>query len=469
MLELYRRLFSAVVLHSALTVITVLALAKHLIAIYWINRYTHEDSRDTRPASYAKIVEQNVSNTPINIDDKTTNVKENSDFIHFDHMTNNPFDNLILAEDLNLVPQLKYYYNQYNIDIEEFKVTTKDGYIIDLWHLKNRDHKFGSSGASSAQTSVDREPILMLHGLLQSSGSFASSGRKSLAFHLNENGYDVWLGNNRCGFNPAANTKIDDFWDWDMTEMVKYDLSALIDFVLQQSGSKKLHLVAHSQGTTQGFMALINHNHEYPFSSKISKFVALAPAVYPGPLLDEKIFVRLMAKYIDNPWVFGRKSFLKTMMIARNLMIGQKFFSFICYIFFNYLFEWNDSLWDKSLRDRHFLFSPVHISVKLMQWWLSPDPNKVSFKNCSHQLFPDNKSWFNKEIDFDENRTNIMMVFPRQDRLVDGERLINHFVYHENHSIFKIWYIDEYSHLDVLWAHDVIERVGKPMLKFLQE
>lgn len=466
--SLCRKVFSLVVLHAALTVITVLALVKHFLAIYWINSTTHEDSRDTRPASFAKVIDSNLK--AINRDEQTTasdQQRTGGDYIHFDHATNNPFDNLILAEDLNLVPNLQYYYNQYNIDIEEFKVLTNDGFLIDLWHLKSRDYKYGAG--STGPRPYEREPVLMLHGLLQSSGSFASSGRKSLAFHLNDCGYDVWLGNNRCGFKPSAKTKLKDFWNWDMTDMVKHDLPALIDFILHQTNRKKLHLVAHSQGTTQGFMALINHNHEYPFSSKIAKFVALAPAVYPGPLLDERLFVRLMVKYIDSPWVFGNKSFLKTMMVARDLLIGQSSFSFICYVFFNYLFDWNDSLWDKSLRDRHFLFSPVHISVKLMQWWLSPDPNKVSFKNCSHVLFPDDKSWFNKDIDFDENRTNILMIFPRQDRLVDGERLINHFVYHENHNSFKIWYIDEYSHLDVLWAHDVIERVGKPMIDFLRE
>lgn len=61
---------------------------------------------------------------------------------------------------------------------------------------------------------------------------------------------------------------------------------------------------------------------------------------------------------------------------------------------FNYLFDWNDVLWDRVLRDRNFLFSPVHISVKLMQWWLSPLPNKLSFKKGAEKIFPDKRHGF---------------------------------------------------------------------------
>ena len=79
-------------------------------------------------------------------------------------------------------------------------------------------------------------------------------------------------------------------------------------------------------------------------------------------------------RHIDNRWVFGNKSFVPMMMEMRNLLAGHKIFSFLSYVMFNYLFNWNDILWDRPLRDRHFLFSPVHISVKLMQWWLSLNP-----------------------------------------------------------------------------------------------
>ncbi|EJS42744.1 YLL012W [Saccharomyces arboricola H-6] len=383
--------------------------------------------------------------------------------------SDNSLQNLILSEDLALVADLNYYFNQYNIHVEEFRLETEDGFVIDLWHLVPKY-------TTVHMEKKKRPPVLMLHGLLQSSGSFASNGRKSLAYFLYQSGYDIWLGNNRCGFKPEWNdAKLptsDSKWDWDLREMVKYDLTLLIDTVLAKSQFEKLTLISHSQGTTQGFMGLVNEDKIFPpgsgpkesfFTSKIANYIALAPAVYPGPLLDEKLFVKLMTKEIDNPWFFGETSFFEIMMIVRNLCIGEKLFSFVCYTIFNYLFDWNDTLWDAALRDRHFLFSPVHVSVKLMQWWLSPDPNKVTFKFGSHKMFPDNVKWFSDA----SKAPNIYLFVPKQDRLVDGERLINHFVNVESNVNYKIWYIDEYAHIDVLWAHDVIERIGKPIVQNL--
>ncbi|EDO19026.1 hypothetical protein Kpol_2002p98 [Vanderwaltozyma polyspora DSM 70294] len=398
------------------------------------------------------------------------------------------YDNYL--EDSKLVCDLGYYYRQYGIGFEEIEVETDDGFIIDLWHLKpqNNNNKAG-------------HPILLLHGLLQSSGSFATSGKRSLAYYLYQQGFDVWLGNNRCGFNPKWNMKKLNHdkskqWDWDIFDMVKYDLKALIQTILNRTGYEKLSLIGHSQGTTQGFMGLVNgediyknddstteSGDEFKLIDKLENFVALAPAVYPGPLLDEKMFVQLIRMGIDKPRIFRERSFVPIMMFMR-LYVEQNLFAYLSYVMFNYLFDWNDALWDNSLRNRHFMFSPVHVSVKLMQWWLSPDPAKRSFKETAQELFPDKKAWFplsterpvsqpnsihkNKPRETGQNYPNILMFVPRQDRLVDGERLINHFINHEPHSTYKIWYIDEYSHMDVLWANDMIERIGKPIVKNLR-
>ncbi|CUS22233.1 LAQU0S05e00694g1_1 [Lachancea quebecensis] len=393
----------------------------------------------------------------------------------------NPFNSVLNAEDLKLVPDLQYYFEEYGIAIEKLEIQTLDGFIIDLWHLKPKVH---------LDSSKSGHPMLLLHGLLQSSGSFASGGRKSLAYYFYESGYDIWLGNNRCGFKPKWNdyiVKKKDRWNWDMRDLVQYDLRALVSTVLEKTGKEKLTLIAHSQGTTQGFMGLANgetvYDDDFRLLDKLENFVALAPAVYPGPLIEEKMFVRFMSRFIDSPYVFGRRCFLPLMMLMRSLMVGWKMFSFLSYVMFNYLFDWNDSLWDKPLRNRHFLFSPVCISVNLLQWWLSQDKRKSSFKTYSNGIFPDSKTWFpssgepakkqtemhsNQEKNTTQEYPRILMFIPKQDRLVDGERLINHFTNCEPRSLYKIWYIDEYSHLDVLWSHDVIERVGKPILNTIR-
>ncbi|QLG70602.1 hypothetical protein HG535_0A05430 [Zygotorulaspora mrakii] len=451
-------------------------------------------STDTRPDSNdSSLSDIGTANTSI---DSTYNLA-NHQYVYDKNFTkknrseleDNPFQDVLAAEDMKLVPDLKYYYKQYNIEIEEFEVETEDGFIIDLWHLKHDTDSLEKDN----ERNPDLHPILMLHGLLQSSGSFASSGRKSLAYFLHQSGFDIWLGNNRCGLKPKWNMSALGFdkrkkWDWDMDQMVQYDLKALIETVLSKCKHEKLTLMSHSQGTTQGFMGLVNgellYGTDFKLSEKLENFVALAPAVYPGPLLDEKQFVKFMAKGIDNPWIFGNKAFLPLMLLMKKITNGVIIIPFMSYVMFNYLFDWNDSLWDKPLRDRHFLFSPVYISVKLMQWWLSPLDNKMSFKKGAGTLFPDSKTWFpvedgnpvakpeglhlNSTRQSKKDYPHFMMFIPRQDRLVDGERLINHFINHESNSLYKIWYIDEYSHLDVLWAHDVIDRIGQPIVENLR-
>ena len=108
-----------------------------------------------------------------------------------------------------LVCDVSYYARRVGLDIEEFKVQTEDGFIIDLWHVYNPKeyvpvssakrhwrtpdifpHGFVgdglANGASGSQYSNGkrRYPVLMIHGLLQSSGAYCCNDDDSLAFFL---------------------------------------------------------------------------------------------------------------------------------------------------------------------------------------------------------------------------------------------------------------------------------------------
>lgn len=369
-------------------------------------------------------------------------------------------DELPLINDMEhdiLIPSLSFYFNKLNIIVEEFKIMTPDGFPLALWHLKD---------TNPHSHSKHNKPMLFIHGLLQSSASFASSGDQSLAYYFNNQGYDIWLGNNRIGFNmdPIRNKNDKNYWNWDMNEMYKIDLPTLINFVQEKTHFQKVNLVGHSQGTTEIFLSLINNIDN--INSKIDKFIALSPACYPGTLLtEESRLLRMISKTIDHPWVFGSKSFVKIMMLSRQWFLGTKFFGFICYLFFSFVFEWDNKLWDQKMTARHFMFSPVYVSVKLMQWWLSHDINKISFiQHSSTFLFPEDKKWFNEQ-----QSPEILMIIPRQDKLVDGIRLANHFNKYEDSKKFKYWIIDDYSHLDVLWATNVLEKVGEPLSNYLDQ
>jgi len=90
---------------------------------------------------------------------------------------------------------------------------------------------------------LDKYPVLLLHGLLQASGTFCVNDDSSLAFYLCKSGYDVWLGNNRGYFKPEHKTlKPSDpkFWAWNLQEMASLDLPAMVSFVCAKTNHEKV-------------------------------------------------------------------------------------------------------------------------------------------------------------------------------------------------------------------------------------
>lgn len=105
-----------------------------------------------------------------------------------------------------LVCDIGYYARRVGLEVEEFKVETEDGFLIDLQHVFDpNDPPFypgegsedvnGGSGGDSRGRGRRKYPVLLIHGLLQSAGAFCVNDDDSLAFYLCK----------RCGL-PYINT-----------------------------------------------------------------------------------------------------------------------------------------------------------------------------------------------------------------------------------------------------------------------
>ena len=157
---------------------------------------------------------------------------------------------------------------QYNgFPCEVHYVETSDGYILGMQRIP--------------QPSRDRLPVLLMHGLLSSSDCFLTNlVNESLAYILYNEGYDVWLGNVRGNAYSTDHVRLSpnerEFWKFSFDEMGKYDIPAMVDYVLNQTKSTKLNYIGHSQGTTTLIAAATSEGHK--FAVKINKFIALAPA-----------------------------------------------------------------------------------------------------------------------------------------------------------------------------------------------
>ncbi|XP_069681184.1 lipase 3-like [Periplaneta americana] len=132
------------------------------------------------------------------------------------------------------------------------------------------------------QTVGDRQPVLLMHGVLASSAQFVEMGPDNgLAFILADEGYDVWLGNARGNsYSQKHDTYSPDdlkFWDFSWHEIGLYDLRAMIDFILETTSRENMFYVGYSQGTTAAFVlmsAVPSYNH------KIKIMIFMGPVAF---------------------------------------------------------------------------------------------------------------------------------------------------------------------------------------------
>jgi lysosomal acid lipase/cholesteryl ester hydrolase len=139
--------------------------------------------------------------------------------------------------------------------------------------------------------------VMFQHGLTDdSAGVCLNSPSDSLAFWLADQGYDVWLGNNRGNgvsmTNKKFNSNQDQFWDFTWSEMAEYDLPAQIDYVLSRTGAANLTYIGHSEGTIQAF-AGFTQNHE--LAKKVNVYIALAPIAFVKHV--EVMILQVMATF----------------------------------------------------------------------------------------------------------------------------------------------------------------------------
>jgi pimeloyl-ACP methyl ester carboxylesterase len=439
-----------------------------------------------------------------------------------------------------IICDVGYYARRVGLDMEEFKVQTEDGFIITLWHIYNPKEFTPLSAAERAARGPDvftgglpsrpinsnqkpKFPILMIHGLLQSSGAYCTNDDSSLAFYLCKAGYDVWLGNNRCGFKPEhtlLSYSDPRMWAWNIRQMGVMDLPALTSRVLSETGFEKLGLIAHSQGTTQTFVALAKEQRP-DLGDKLTVFCALAPAAYAGPLIGKAYFkfMRVISPALFRI-IFGIHAFIPFMMTMHAIIPGT-LYGAMGYRVFSFLFNWTDDRWDRGLRDRMFQFAPVYVSAEAMRWWLGrecfakqkcilatreegheedaedemeeyyrrspPNQNQNHEKTRSPSPHPNHTAHLTRPRRSSEARRRherkpkgstawydnhvppFALWVAGSDDLVDGRKLLRRFEHgrEPNVRIVHSKIIEEYEHLDVIWAMDSIEKVGREVKEVL--
>lgn len=163
--------------------------------------------------------------------------------------------------------------------VEEFKVTTDDGYVLTLFRIPH-----GVKNNSDPYTR--REPVFIQHGLMSSAMDFLVTGPdRALGFVMADAGYDVWLGNTRGSTYSRDHSYLSpeakQYWQFSWHEIGERDLPKMINYVLKKTKYKKLHYIGHSQGTTSYFVMCAM---KPAMQEKIKTMNALAPIAFMGNL-----------------------------------------------------------------------------------------------------------------------------------------------------------------------------------------
>lgn len=348
---------------------------------------------------------------------------------------------------------------------ESHFATTPDGYILGLHRIPSeRPAPNGADEASNEdmRKRPARGVVLMLHGMMMSSEAviFRRHSDDSIPLRLAQAGYDVWLGNNRgnkysCK-HVSKRRNTEDYWDFSLDDIIRFDVPTMVEYVLAQTGAESLTLVGFSQGTAQTFGYLTGND---KLVGKVNLFIALAPVSavngLKNPIVDT--LARSRPDFIF--LLFGKKSILPSTLFWRKLLSRSMYANAID-IACRFLFGWDMKCIDASEKDLLYAHLYSYGSVKCVVHWFQ------IIQNSTFQMFDDSltSSSGASASPYDcysfqnmpqyrtmQIKCPVACFIGGRDNLPNSKQVL------ANLPKDKLVYVhkeEEYEHLDFMWAKD---------------
>ncbi|MCH0629871.1 alpha/beta fold hydrolase [Kocuria palustris] len=339
-------------------------------------------------------------------------------------------------------------------NVREHVVTTKDGYILVLHKLELAQPTSGKKGV-----------VYFHHGLLTDSETWVV-GDVNLAYMLVDQGYQVWLGNNRGNRYLRKHLRLSpsdkQFWNFSLDEYAMYDIPASLEHIYQfNNGTLRITYVGFSQGCSQ-LLATLSLRPD--LNNILNLFVGLLPAVIPQNL-SHPIFKMIVNRSSrNNQFLY---SLFGTRAIFPSVAYWQtwKWYLLVVDTALQYLFGWKLNNISSEQRSRVYPHLFSNTLVKLVHHWFQIIDAKrfqmfdehvniglLHFSNYhpGHQVPP-----FPIAHHLD---VPMVLVFGDADILVDINHTTKLITENNPQMKLKMWEVIDcptYEHMDTLWASDV--------------
>ncbi|KIJ65837.1 hypothetical protein HYDPIDRAFT_76439, partial [Hydnomerulius pinastri MD-312] len=349
--------------------------------------------------------------------------------------------------------------NFYGYTHEEHVVMTKDGYLLTLHRLPERKgQKKSCPGMSTGK------PVVYLHhGLLMNSEVWVclTNEERCIPFVLAEQGFDVWLGNNRGNKYSKKSVYYDPnstkFWDYSLDDFAWHDIPDSIEYILGRTNASSLSYIGFSQGTAQAFAALSIHPQ---LNEKVNVFIALAPAMSPAglsaPIVDGLMKASPTSMYL----FFGRKAILSSTPTWQAI-VYPPIFTQVIDSALRFLFNWHNRNITQTQKIAAYAHLYSYTSVKSVVHWFQ------IMRESVFQMYDDDISAFSSFHSPHSGRsyrparfptrnivTPIILLYGDSDSLVDIVPMLAELPDHTTVTRLR-----GYEHLDILWGGNVHQDV----------
>ncbi|KAH9475222.1 putative lipase C16A3.12c [Psilocybe cubensis] len=336
---------------------------------------------------------------------------------------------------------------------EDHPIVTDDGYLLLLQRILPK------GGTTNAEG--QRRVVYMQHGLLTNSELFmrVTDSRKCIPLVLADQGYDVWMGNNRGNkySRRHLHKKVDspEYWDFCIDDFARHDIPTSIDYVLKHTGQEKLSYIGFSQGTAQAFASLSVHP---DLNEKIDVFIALAPIMVPPgysfSYLDS--FVKRDPSIIYR--IFGRKSMFPSVAMWQSILPASILHRIVDVAVMYLLGFYNKNI---TYAQKIAAYNNIYCSssVKAVVHWSQIMRNSVfsTYEDGAGRSASSLTPYPTQGI-----KTPIVLIYGDHDSLFDLETALKHLP--QNIKCRRLY---DYEHLDVLWGGKVHEDVIPKVLEAL--